>query len=367
MGRALLLERVKGYMTDTKQGDRVRVGIAGLDHWYIGLGAARAAAAHPEVDLVVVAHRDAARAQETAERFGAAESTTDLASVAGRDDLDVLVTACRSSDNPDLCVEAAGHGTHILSVKPIAMSREEAARVKEAVDRAGVHFMSWESHYRLTRPYRQLKEWIDAGRIGELISGAFTMRSSLPTQEWPGVNGQTWWLDPAHVPGGGWLDHSIYAIDLFRWLFGSDVATVGGVTSTLVHRDLALELEDFGLSTLTFDGGQVASVEVTWTGAPGAFLSEAHVVGSEGAFGIDSRQPGRATVSGHFDPFTGWSTVGLSEGDDSPVGSMVAALRDGGSLPAGVADACRNLDVCLTFYEAARAGETRRIAASPAS
>jgi hypothetical protein len=42
---------------------------------------------------------------------------------------------------------------------------------------------------------------------------------------------------------------------------------------------------------------------------------------------------------------------------------MVRALRDATALPAGVADACRNLDVCLTFYEAARAGCTKEISA----
>jgi predicted dehydrogenase len=121
-------------MAGTKHGGKVRLGIVGLDHWYIGLDAAEAAAAHPDVELVVVAHRDAARAQETAERFGAAEATSDCVRVVSRDDFDVVVTACRTGDNAALCVEAARHGTHLLSVKPIAMTHQEAARIKDAVD-----------------------------------------------------------------------------------------------------------------------------------------------------------------------------------------------------------------------------------------
>ena len=35
----------------------------------------------------------------------------------------------RTSDNAALCLEAARHGTHILSVKPIAMTRQEAVFV----------------------------------------------------------------------------------------------------------------------------------------------------------------------------------------------------------------------------------------------
>jgi predicted dehydrogenase len=348
-------------MTGTEHGGKVRLGIVGLDHWYIGLDAARAAATHPDVDLVVVAHRDAARAQETAERFGAAEATSDYAGVVSRDDLDVVVTGCRTSDNAALCMEAARHGTHILSVKPIAMTHQEAAHIKDAVEQAGVHFFSWESGYRLSRRYQQLKSWIDEGRIGRPISGLYVLRVGTPTQVWPGVQGQTWWLDPAHAPGGGWVDHAIYTVDLFRWLFGGEVVSAGGTVATLVHKELKPGSEDFGLAALTFGGGQVASLEVTWTGAPGASITATHIVGSDGAIVLDPSAPGRATVSGHFEPFSGWCTVSLPNDDRDPVASMVTALREGASLPAGVADACRNLDVCLTFYEAARAGCTREV------
>jgi len=348
-------------MAGTKQGGKVRLGIAGLDHWYIGLDAARTGQTHPDIELVVVAHRDADRARETAHTFGAQESTTDYHSVVARDDLDLVVTACPTSENADLCVEAARNGSSILSVKPIAMTRQDAARIKQAVDAAGVRFMSYESLYRLNNRHKMIKEWIEAGRIGRPISAVYILRSSLPTQVWPGVQGHTWWLDPARSPGGGWIDHSIYQIDVFRWLFGSEVATVSGPVGNLVHRDLAASLEDFGLSTLTFAGGQVASLEVTWTGAPGSFLNTTHVVGSEGAIMLEPMTPGRATVSGHFKPFTGWSSVSLPEPGADPVAAIAVALRDGGDLPAGVDDACRNLDVCLTFYEAARAGQIGRV------
>jgi hypothetical protein len=86
-----------------------------------------------------------------------------------------------------------------------------------------------------------------------------------------------------------------------------------------------------------------------------------HIVGSDGAIVLDPTAPGRATVSGRFEPFNGWCTVPLPADDRDPVASTIRALRDGTSLPAGVADACRNLDVCLTFYAAAQDGCTKQI------
>ena len=50
---------------------RYRIGIVGLDHWYVGLAAAEIAAREPNLELVAVAHRDPGRLEETAIRFGA--------------------------------------------------------------------------------------------------------------------------------------------------------------------------------------------------------------------------------------------------------------------------------------------------------
>ena len=99
--------------------ERYRIGIVGLDHWYVGLAAAEIAARDPGLELVAIAHRDPVRLQETATRFGARHATPDYRSVAIRDDVDFVVTACPTSENADLVVAAANAGKHIVSVKPI--------------------------------------------------------------------------------------------------------------------------------------------------------------------------------------------------------------------------------------------------------
>jgi predicted dehydrogenase len=350
-------------MAGKGQGGAYRVGIAGLDHWYIGLEMAKAAQQNADAELAVVAHRDAERARETAERFGAGEWTTDYASVANRSDLDILITACRTSENAALCVAGARRGTHIISVKPMAMTMEDAEVIREAVEGAGVHFLSYECQYRLGARYKQLKAWIDEGRIGQPVSALYVLRSSTPTQPWPGVQGQTWWLDPACAPGGGWIDHSIYQVDALRWLFGAEVTSVGGLVGNLVHKDLRPPLEDFGVSTLSFGGGQAGILEVTWTAARGAFYSTMQVVGTEGAVILGVPSPNEARVCGRFEGAEGWQTISVPPAGGDSLGALVGVLRNGGTLPAGVVDACRNLSVCLTFYEAAREGRVREVPA----
>ena len=80
---------------------KFRVGIVGLDHWYAGLGAMQELQDHPRAELVIVAHRDLAHARETIEKAGAI-ATNDYEAVVMRNDLDVIITACPTSENAAL-------------------------------------------------------------------------------------------------------------------------------------------------------------------------------------------------------------------------------------------------------------------------
>ena len=55
-------------------------------------------------------------------RLPAADSDTGYLEVAQSDDVDVVVTACYTSENVDLVEAAAKAGKHVVSVKPIAMT-----------------------------------------------------------------------------------------------------------------------------------------------------------------------------------------------------------------------------------------------------
>ena len=82
------------------------------------------------------------------------------------------------------------------------------------------------------------------------------------------------------MPGGAWLDHSIYAVDTARWLLGSEMALVCGVSANQRYPDLGVE--DFGIATYTMDDGAVALIEDTWTADRGYGFSRSELFGSAG-------------------------------------------------------------------------------------
>jgi predicted dehydrogenase len=336
---------------------RYRIGIVGLDHWYVGLAAAEIAARDPHLELVAIAHRDPVRLEEAAARFGARHTTQDYRSVAERDDVDVVVTACPTSENADLVVAAANAGKHIVSVKPIAMNLADADRIVAAVRENSVRFISNESPYRTFPAIRQIRDWLDEGRLGRAVSAYAVFRAPLPRQGWPGVYEDTWWLDPAKTPGGGWIDHAIYHIDVLRWLFAAEVRSISGVTANLVHHDLRPGMEDFGAANVVFDGGQVGLSEVTWTATAGGSYESFHLVGTEGQAVSDPTTTGKVAVTGRFE-VPGWFRVDAGPQSYSLLPHLVDALERDVPTVAGVDDARANLAACLAFYEAVRTGRT---------
>jgi predicted dehydrogenase len=340
----------------------VRVGIAGMDHWYAALGTLDQLARSETSRLVALAHRDAEKARETAEKHGGVSWSTDPMEVATRANVDLVVTACTTRENPDVCVAAARNGKHIVSVKPMAMTLAEGERIAAAVREAGVLFFPFESLVRLSAATRQYKLWIEEGRIGRPTAALTILSGSVPRQDWPGRTVEkTWWMDPAQVPGGGWIDHSIYHVDQLRYLLGAEVERVSGEIGKLRHPDL--ELEDHGVANLRFRNGVIATVQVTWSAPPGGGLHLFHLLGTEGQIAEDGTFTGKLGVTGQFPPFQGWTlTARPTQGGTTVIEHLAECLAEEGTPAAGIDDALKNLAVCLAFYDAARTGNAVTLA-----
>ncbi|HEX2035597.1 MAG TPA: Gfo/Idh/MocA family oxidoreductase [Chloroflexota bacterium] len=348
------------------EGKQYGVGVVGLDHWYAGIGAVDGLQGSKRAKVVAVAHRDEEKLREFAAERGIPVATTEYDAIASRDDVDVVVTACTTAENVDLCIDAARRGKHIVSVKPFAMTLADADRLIEVVRQAGVLFCSFDAMYRFSTQGRQYKDWIKEGRIGTPISATVIMRASLggASMDWPGRrNDNTWWRNPRLVPGGGWIDHAIYQVDFLRWLLDDEVARVTGMAKTLAHPELAKELEDFGVGLFEFRGGAVATIEVTWTAPASGGLSQTQLVGTEGQIVFDPTLTGKLAVSGNFESpagrgWTMFSPPGRRGGGGGAVEHLLECLETGQTPAATIDDSRATLAACLAFYEAARTGQT---------
>lgn len=176
--------------------------------------------------LSVLVSRDEARGREAAQDWGWESWSGDWRAVVERDDIDVVDICTPGDTHAEIAIAALGAGKHVLCEKPLVQGSAELDAVEDACAEAGVQLAEafmYRHHPQLTR----LRELLDAGEIGELVSvdAAFTF-----------VQDRSEPLDIRLRPdlGGGSLnDIGCYPVDFLGWLTGQEPEEFGAVAHRL--------------------------------------------------------------------------------------------------------------------------------------
>jgi D-xylose 1-dehydrogenase (NADP+, D-xylono-1,5-lactone-forming) len=115
-------------------------------------------------------------------------------------------------------IEAAKRGKHVLCEKPAATTPAECAAILAACESAGVHFFEG-FMYRFHPQHARVRQLLADGVIGQpsLVRARFSF--PLEARHSPTK------LDSA-AGGGALLDLGSYCVDLCRWVFDDEPATV---------------------------------------------------------------------------------------------------------------------------------------------
>jgi predicted dehydrogenase len=349
-------------------GRKWRVAVLGLGHWYSAYGLARALREYPGAELVAAAWDNEAQLAEFTTTFGIT-GYADYRELLKREQVDIVHIASPVSRIPELAIASARDGKHIVLGKPLAMTVDEAGRMVDEIERAGVMCLPFQGIMRLRGA--ELKKRVDDGAIGELILVHQTCRWSI-AEDWYQSGTPGWFADPRHVPGGAFIDEGIYWIDFFRWLSSSEVVQVDARMANLVHKDIAVE--DWGLATFTFANGMLATLEASWTiTAPRTSspspkqnsVVRSEIIGTRGEI-IDQwfRIPGRGVLAaGARDwVFERQSEEPYAPAAPFPLNHLIECLEHKRQPVATIHDARRSFVVAMAAYESAR--EKRTIAVS---
>ncbi len=146
-----------------------------------------------------------------------------------------------------ISIQAAAAGKHVLCEKPLALTAEEASRLIEARDHAGV--LIQEAFVIRHHPqWLRARELVRTGRIGDLrvVQGSYSYMNLDPKN----VRNQ------AGIGGGGLFDIGCYPIVTARFLFGAEPRRVIGQ----IEYDPAFETDRLASVLLEFPGGQALFV-----------------------------------------------------------------------------------------------------------
>jgi predicted dehydrogenase len=330
-------------------------GIIGLDHWYNAFPMMDAIRAHPGAELIAIAHRDSQQAAEIAARYQPVELAS-IDAILANPRVDAVCTFTSTDENANASVRALDAGKHVIAIKPMAMTLDEADAVVAAAARSGKHYLPGDQFRRFTPANVQIKRWVEEGRIGDVLAAHCLFRAGLP-QAWPGATEPGWFADPTRAPGGAFIDHAIYHVDVLRWLLGAEVNAVTAVTANVRHH--AIPVEDWGHAVLSFRNGKVGTIEDTWTSGPGTPKEAIEVVGSKGSITWDTAS-NRIWLNGDFG-LDGWVQVNPPRGAAGFFGHAIDVLSGKAEPVSSAASARANLAACLAVYESARTGREVKV------
>lgn len=229
----------------------------------------------PGADVIAVADADEKKASEIAAAYNVPNSFSDYRELLDINGLDAVIIISPTSTHRDIVVDAASKGKMIFCEKPLSISLEEAAEMREAVEKSGVFFHMGFMR-RFDRGYAAAMKRIQAGEIGKPIVFKATSRDPFrPSLEY---------ADPKKS-GGLLLDMGIHDFDLARWFMG-DVAEVYSLGKVLAYPEMeTIQDVDNAVVTLNFESGTIGAVDMTRSGIYGYDI-RTEILGTEGTIQI---------------------------------------------------------------------------------
>jgi predicted dehydrogenase len=134
-----------------------------------------------------------------------------------KEELDYVDIALPTYLHAGAAVAAMESGCHVLCEKPMARTVEQCEQMMATSHAADRKLMT--AHcLRFWPAYEYLKDCIDSGRLGEVVSAYFFRGGNSPKWSW-----QSWLLD-GQKSGGCLLDQHVHDVDMVNWLFGMPVS-----------------------------------------------------------------------------------------------------------------------------------------------
>lgn len=240
----------------------IKVAIIGLRHLH-----PRAYMVHlqkiRELAVVAVAEADESLRTQFAADFGL-RAYPHWQQLLEHETIDLAAIFLPHSECPAAATAALEKGSHVLIEKPMATSACSAEKLAD---------LAKKQHLILSTPYvwryhpvvQDLKKLLADGVVGQVI-GCVGRCAAGRLQRYHDGHAD-WMLNAAQSGGGPMFNLGVHWIDLFTWLLQDSVESV---FSKNVKINQTYNIEDNSFAILTFTGGAVLTLDVSYT-VPAAY------------------------------------------------------------------------------------------------
>jgi predicted dehydrogenase len=198
-------------------------------------------------EVVAIASRDLARAQEEAAQLGIPKAYGSYEELLADRAIDAIYNPLPNHLHVPWSIKAIEAGKHVLCEKPIGLSAAEAQQLLDAAQRHPQLKVMEAFMYRHHPQWRRAQQIVESGGIGELrtVHSFFSYFNDDPTNI----------RNMADIGGGGLMDIGCYNISISRLIFGAEPQRVLGIVEHDPHFQtdcLTSGILDFGRGTATF-------------------------------------------------------------------------------------------------------------------
>ena len=281
------------------------------------------------------------RARTFAKEHGIPHWTSSMAEAVQHAETDVVVIGVPNHLHEEAVRLAAEAGKAVLCTKPLGRTAEEAKRMLDMVEEAGVFHGYLEDLVYTPKTLKAIAS-VQSGALGDIL----WVRSR---ETHPGPH-SAWFWDLEQAGGGAIIDMGCHCIEIIRSFVGKGNRPVEVMcwADTLVH---PIDAEDHGIGLVRFESGAMGQFETSWAFRGGMDLRD-EVSGTEGTIWLNH------WLRTGFETFTtgeGGTYVAEKAETESgwlfPVGDEAAAL----GYPPMFADMLGSMDAgrppTETFYD----------------
>ena len=291
-------------------------------------------------ELTAVADIDRVRADNIAEQYGC-RAFYHHQELLDQDLVDMVMICTPDSMHvePTLACAAAGKPTFLE--KPIATSLEDADTILNAVKAAGILFTVGHC-LRFDPKYVAIKNQIDAGTIGEIVSFSTRRQNRTSSQE----------VLKGRVSSQQFL--GVHDYDILNWFLGKKPISIYCESVSRVMRRQGFDIDDISWTTIRYEDGTVAVTETGWLlpkGYPLPYRFELTAYGDVGTAHLEVFDDGLAVAADT------WTHLAVGDRLTPQLEHFLSCIETGKQPLVSGQDARLALEMALAAEASASAGQ----------
>lgn len=222
-----------------------------------------------------------ARREESAQKFAADYGcdfwSCDMEEVIALPEVTMVCIALPNNIHEAAVMLCAKHKKNVVCTKPLGRNADEALRMMQAVEEAGI-FGGYLEDLCYTPKFLKSMESVKSGALGRIIWAKSREAHPGPHSEW-------FW-DIEQAGGGCILDLGCHCIEISRNFIGKDIKPVE-VMCWADTQVKPIEAEDHAIALVKYENGAIGQFETSWTFRGGMDLRD-EVMGTEGTIWINN-------------------------------------------------------------------------------